>query len=193
MNKGLSVREKTLLIFLAIFLFVFLSVYFLIIPITRWKTDIKTELETAQLNQQQTAARINSVNGLKLSVEKTREKITQNAEKIANFDEIEFLEREFTLFCQKSGLIPIRQVLLKDEDFDSGGLLVKYDLQLSAEGKVDDLLKVNDFINDKYSFRLVSVDITDDAVNPPSADYVIEAVLKLEPLPSDVTVGITGH
>jgi hypothetical protein len=109
-----------------------------------------------------------------------QEKLDEQSRKLRHFDEIEFVDREFTEFLLKNN-IQIESFLFEDLSEASDNFTALTPLRLTIEGKAQSLetmMMLPDYVNDVYSYRLVEMEIK--AGEPASHDviYVVEMIMR---------------
>jgi len=195
-----SKREKVLIGFLIILVFGVSYVLFLLLPAFEKLGSAADQLEVTRDMYESTKARALTAPVVKAQADEQKALMEELGERLEIFVDTEILEREFTRFMVDNNLATggisfsigsggaIRTLYFQDISAlrrAIGSLpdneLITLVLNISAKATdLPTILKLPEYVNGIYSYRLLSAGITaGDARNPEtSATFIVEAILR---------------
>jgi len=120
-KKGLSKREKVLIIFMAIFGSLALMVVFVILPLYEQLGDKNTEFGYLQTEEQQILVKIATENVARENYDRLYETLLESSERFLNPSLSNEIGRMLTSLCENHGLQPISQQLSAPRDYAPAG------------------------------------------------------------------------
>jgi hypothetical protein len=170
-TKGLSTREKKMLLFLAVFGTTALMVVFVIMPYFNRLQDERDALNALEMEQMRINILLASEQTLINNFDDAFEHYSETTQALITESHISEIGRMLTRICQEHGLMPIEQrlsnpVVFTDSDArdDDGGVLSTVSVSMSVRGSYNDLKRLLNTIEQTEYLRIsrVSFSIGDD-------------------------------
>ena len=190
-KANLSHREIVLIWTVVLMLSVTCCVYFLIMPSVREYRDAGILLRDAEIKMASAQVELSSLPQILGEIDENIRWLNENMLKYDIFTHNEDIDYAITYYLLRNYSTPTDLYIgyiAKDNEADIDGYLsartstigglIKFNVRVLATGSFSDMLKLLDYINSSYSYRLIGMNLHGGGSERESCSYTMEVVLR---------------